>query len=565
VPQAVLGLGTLRSCPAAAVDASGAAVVAGATRKDVRVVVRDPGGTWGAPIAFPATLGAAVTAAVSARGDVVVAWLEWGEDYRTADVRVARRAAGGAFGEPERIAADFTVEGPMVALTAAGEALLVVSDETSVRVASAAPGVAFPAPRKLLGHSSFGYEPALATTPDGRALLAAPGDGGTTLFDREPGGEFVRRPAIPSDGDVAVALGGDGSALVAWESAGRVTAMRRAGTGRFGAPLEIQGELPRRPTENSIGFYSTEGPPLEAGRLRVALGADGRGLLTWPGIETGLQAASLTPERSGDERSARGSDTAEVTTLGSPVRPAAGMTPLLLAGGTRAVAWTDGNAIESSPPYSGRLHLALDGAADAPVPAAPKLTAGAPRDRTLRPIQPLVLPFRCSAACDVRGYINGRSGGPSVALSKAGTGTLEFTAGFEPLKPKRATLKVTLSWSAPGARTASTRTIAVRIRRLPAPPLPHLLDVRARRGPGGVVDVRWRTDGPARDAGFVVIGTRTRSGERERGAPVFASVRGGTRRRSFHVRLREARAVRYVLVAVTQALGRDRIVRVRVQ
>ena len=52
--------------------------------------------------------------------------------------------------------------------------------------------------------------------------------------------------------------------------------------------------------------------------------------------------------------------------LGSPVRPASGMTPLLLADGTRAVAWTDANEAESVPPYSGRTHLAVEGAADAP-------------------------------------------------------------------------------------------------------------------------------------------------------------------------------------------------------
>src|SRR5262249_1385392 len=51
--QAALGLGTVRTCPAAAVDATGAGVVAGATRKGVRVVVRDPGGTWSAPITLP--------------------------------------------------------------------------------------------------------------------------------------------------------------------------------------------------------------------------------------------------------------------------------------------------------------------------------------------------------------------------------------------------------------------------------------------------------------------------------------------------------------------------------
>jgi hypothetical protein len=327
--------------------------------------------------------------------------------------------------------------------------------------------------------------------------------------------------------------------------------MRREGTGAFGAPVEIQPEQPRRPTETSFGLYGGDGPPIDQGALRIALAGDGSALLTWPGIETGLWAASLTP-----------AGVAEVVPLGSPVRPATGITPLLGADGSRAVAWTDQGELESVPPYGGRLHLARAGAADAPVPAAPEVTVGAPRDRSLRPAQALVLPIRCSAACDVRGYVDGRKTASTVSLSKPGAAELRFTPSFEALAPRRGTLKVTVAWSAPGARTASTRTLALRLRRLPPPPLPRLLDVRALRSPGGVVDVRWRTDRPARDAYFLVYGTRTKSLQGDRDAKV-ESASGGARRR-FHVRLRDARAVRFVTVAIAQPLGRGRSRRVRV-
>jgi hypothetical protein len=77
--------------------------------------------------------------------------------------------------------------------------------------------------------------------------------------------------------------------------------------------------------------------------------------------------------------------------------------------------------------------------------------------------------------------------------------------------------------------------------------------------------VRWRTDGPAQDAYFSVVGTRGARADGDREAKIELA-HGGIRRRSFHVRLREARAVRYVTVAVAQLLGgRDRRVRVRVQ
>jgi hypothetical protein len=200
------------------------------------------------------------------------------------------------------------------------------------------------------------------------------------------------------------------------------------------------------------------------------------------------------------------------------------------------------------------------------VPAAPELTVGAPRDRTLRPVQPLVLPVRCAAACDVRAEIAGRVTAASAALARAGTAMLRFQPEARAVAPKRGTLKVRLSWSAPGAQTASARTVALRVRRLPSPPVPHLLDVRARRARGGIVDVRWRTDGPALDAGFAVYGTRTPDLDDDRDASV-GSAAGGTRRRSFHVRLRDAARVRYVTVLVAQPVvgGRHRAVRVRVQ
>ena len=227
VPQAAFALGTLETCPAAAVDGA-VRVRRGATSKGLRVALREPGGGWAAPVTLSSTLAAGVSAAVSARGDVVVAWIEYDEGFGEAHVEVARRAPGAAFGTPQRLAADSTIASAEVAVTATGEALLVVADDRALRMAIAPAGSVFAAPARLLRRDVFAGEPALAMTPDGRALLAAPGENGTTLFDREPGGAFVRRPAISfGDSNVALAMLDDGTAIVAWESAGTVTALRR--------------------------------------------------------------------------------------------------------------------------------------------------------------------------------------------------------------------------------------------------------------------------------------------------------------------------------------------------
>ena len=62
VPQTALALGALRTCPAAAIDASGAGVVAGGTSKGLRVAVRDPGGGWAAPVSLSSARAASRTA-----------------------------------------------------------------------------------------------------------------------------------------------------------------------------------------------------------------------------------------------------------------------------------------------------------------------------------------------------------------------------------------------------------------------------------------------------------------------------------------------------------------------
>src|SRR3954447_17613946 len=69
--------GTLNQCPAVAADATtGAAVVAGTTPRGIAVAVRGPGGAWAAPVTISTPYYPGVRAAVSPRGDAIVAWVE---------------------------------------------------------------------------------------------------------------------------------------------------------------------------------------------------------------------------------------------------------------------------------------------------------------------------------------------------------------------------------------------------------------------------------------------------------------------------------------------------------
>jgi hypothetical protein len=113
-PAARVRLGALVDCAAVAVDPGGAAVMAGAVspaanQAEVRVAVRDPGGAFGAPVRLGAApvIDSSVRAAVSPSGSAAVAWVQRRGDvfaeHAASRIVVARRAPGGAFGPPESL------------------------------------------------------------------------------------------------------------------------------------------------------------------------------------------------------------------------------------------------------------------------------------------------------------------------------------------------------------------------------------------------------------------------------------------------------------------------------
>jgi hypothetical protein len=561
VAHSTVPLRGMTECPVVVSDPSGFAGLAVATKEGVRVAVREPTGSWDALTTIPAKLAGHVHVAVSARGDVLVAWAEGSEDANPSRflARAVLRPPGGPYGKPQQIGGVSTSMDLAAGLSADGEALLVTGDAASLRVATARPGAVFGTPRRIAAAPDIEPRLALAVGADGRALLAWTVGGQLGVFERPPRGAFARVASLPASdygGDVAVAMGTGGACLVAVRSGDEVSLIRRVAGAAFGAPVVLRGTAPMPPPTDFGGgepilsvTYSSGLPADGQSPLRALLEPDGRALLTWGADQGGGFAATVDP-----------AGAVEVESAGSTLRDIAALTPLLLADTTHAIAWSDNNVFMSRTRPAGRLHLAIEGAPPAASAPVPELEVGAPVDASLRPAQSLVLPVRCSAACDVRVHSGIPLFDPGLTLERAGTARLDVGTVI----PSRSgTVKVNFSWSAPGAHEIQERTASVHVRRLPRPPFPRLLNVRARHEAGGVVDVRWSTDVAARDVSFLAYVTHARPPRGDKDTTTVTV--GGKGRRRFHVKLTGAARARWVRVFVTQSAGtRERHVLVRV-
>lgn len=550
-------LGELTGCPRAAGSASGAGVIAGATERALRVALREPGGgRFGAPV----TLAAAenvfdLSVAVSPEGDAVVTWAEYAFTPRRARIRMARRAPGGAFGAPEDLMPwrrDTGSVGVLAAMAADGETVVLVrtpsgsdrnpsSTDTLRAGARGAPlGTPAPLPAEVYGL-------ALGVAPDGRVVIAASASGSVQVFERPRGGALsaAQRLTDPMEavnaGEMAVAVGADGRTVVAWhdDDDGTTGAAIRDTAAGFGPPIVIV-PAPKGDFGQSFGFGL--GPPVVGPRLplQAAVAPDGRVSVAW--VDGVARLATLS-----------GTAVVERQRLGSPVRDAEGLSLLALPDGRRALAWTNQDRFDEDGPA--RVHYAVEGAPDAPHAAAPRVTVGRPRQSALRPGQALVLPVRCSAACDLRVALPGE-GRQAVehSLTRAGTVDVELRSlgrAIAPARPGR--VRITVRSGAPGARTVQ-RTIATpRLRRLPALPFPRIEAVRVRRLGGGRVEVRWRMSSDARDTLLAATGTRTRVQSQD-DDPAIEGL-WGQRRRDYRIVLEEAADARWVHVEVLQLIG----------
>lgn len=558
-----------QGCAQVASSRAGAGVAAtvasddSSLRNSVRASLREPGGTWSAPaeVIGPSdlTYGRPLAVAASERGDALVAIAETGDSLR---IRVARRAPGRAFEPPATVfsgrpprAGDVTVQAGM---SASGEAVVAWSwrpGDTGARelwAALAPPGAPFGTPAKV-GDVRLGSPFDLAVGADGRALLAFAGDDQVLVAERAPGGGFAPAAAVGRATDTiavlpAVAIATAGGTVVAWHALfdGRVDAAVRAGPGAFGpatmvAPPVASG-LPRSLGmfyAAFFGFSDTEygisgsGPDQDAADLRAATLPDARALLTWGGSAsrgpiTWTAARSATLPLTGGA--------AEVQTHGSELRDVGSLTPLELAGGA-AVAWTT----DADHSRDGRLHLAVEGAADAPVPPAPRVRVGRPSTTLLDARESLKLPISCSAACDVYGQAEsprGAGASGTFSLPRAGRGTLVLENGA---RAPRGRVWVRVRSGAPGARAGRPQSLTVRVRRRSAPPRPRVAGAVARRDGRDVV-VTWRTNRRADDNSFVIVASGTPNTE----AIALGDASGGPRR--FRARVQNSSAARYVSI-----------------
>jgi hypothetical protein len=600
VPAADLAIGgDPVDCAAVAARPGGAGVaiapvVAQGDSGEVWVASRDPGGTW-TPVAIAApvddTEPFAAAAAVSTRGAAIAAWIdvaeaddESGPDSERYQIRVraVRREPGGSFGAAVQIAAA-TIEqlrslpSLQVGIAEDGEAVVLWTDGSAVQAAIAPPGGAFAAPQRLgsvPASPRFNLEsttalgipgpaqPALAVAADGRALALLASATGPVVAERAPGGGFGPAAALGGAGDgpdqLAAAIDAGGGAILAWRVAedGAVRTAAPAQPGAFGAATTIgpavlasaRWLLVPPPTLPGL----TGGVPLVYGGpgiLSARLTQDGRALLAWIGPRAGaggawLAAHAATLPLAGGH--------VELQALGGALRHSGSVAPLLAAGGTPAVAWTDNGGKR----IRGRLHLALEGAVTVADPPAPHVRVEPPARRTLRSGDPLALRVTCSAACDVRAGMLGRQGiEGTLSLAKAGAATLRIAPGGRAIAPAhRGPVRVRVLSGAPGARHLRATTLRVTLRRPPPVRRPRVVELAAHRV-GATIAVTWRTDIPVRSASFVVVGRRDRGGPPLTETVIGVGQAGGGRRQSFGVSVDAAARVRWVTVSVDGRAG----------
>lgn len=551
-------LGDGYGCISVARRASGAGIAAGQDSSDsLNAVVRDPGGGyWSAPAVVAAASGddwrpsrdSAV--AVSDRGDAVVAWTDsrYASSGSASRIWMARRSPGGRFEAPMLLAGPGELDDRALeaGVAATGEAFVLWTepvDESSHRVmlATAAPGSA-PTIAEV-GRQSWASRPALAVAPDGRALVALPERDGLAVIERGPGEPFG--PPVPlaatRDGvgtRASAALGPGGEAIVTWSgfSVGGVEAATRRGPGTFDPPRTLargNAAPPFDPYLSSYGFQLALAPDaydFGGADPEATMTGDGRALVSWNSRRDGLEYA----------------DVAAVALNGSPAVAGSALiaeqypqsvTGLTLPDGAPAVAWLGG-------PLSEELRLAAPGAGGGADPPLPRLRVGRPARRVLGPEDPLVLPVRCSRACEVRGRIPALRVDESAWLHSAGSDKLELRPIALPIAPRRAgRVRVELTFRAAGGRRVGRRTVSVRLERTKTPPDPRAVGLRAERV-GDAVRVRWRTDRPARSSVFYVTGAAERVLRGEPPAAQNIVARDG--RRSFSVTLRPPAGVAWI-------------------
>jgi hypothetical protein len=526
VPAQVLHVPHQIGCAVVAADSQGGALLAvlslrGARATRLLLATRPPGGRFGRLRAVGAagTIETSVDAAIGSSGDgiVLVSATTRRGLHAITRLRALRTTAAEPIGSLQTLAAgdpSQAANGPLtdVGVDEHGRATVVWCFGTSVRSRTAASGERFGATERIHGLGRDAGSLALAVAGDGRALVATDDYDGALVAERSPGGERfgAARPLDGVRGNVALALRDDGAAFLAAHDPGDSDAgtfiRRRLAGGEFGPTQELAARL-RRP-EFGVGtaFVVFGGiGDVEPAAPRVVLGAAGDVVVSWLRGRGGALNAAATPWVAHGTLS---DPPLTAERFGSPARAAGGSAPVLTADGRAGLAWVDGaegrpflSAVGDRRP--GRVHLALRGGIAAASPAPPSLRLEVPRRIALYAAQPLPVRVRCGRRCDVRVTAAG-----AAASRTAGPATLRLALGPGPFRsvgtPDGRRVVVRAAAAAPGGVRVTRASAVAVVRRKPAPALPRVLDLRARRR-GDRIVVTWRTDRPARRAYFNVF------------------------------------------------------------
>jgi hypothetical protein len=260
-PPVELATGSYGLAVVADADAAGGttAVVSGGGHGP-RLFERPPGGAWSAPASLPGHPAAVKGPVLDAAGDgaLGIAW-RVDEPRRYGGIGVAVRDPGGALSEPVRIAGPDAggVRHPALAIDPAGDALLAYNSATrkvhlslrgAIAIAHRKSGESFSAPTVVDRTPSS--PPAVALGRDGTGIVAWTHDRRIYVVSVDADGDLGKVDAFASPAGVAglvAAAGSDGAASVAWTNHRQlstrrqprtryyVRALTRASDGTFGA------------------------------------------------------------------------------------------------------------------------------------------------------------------------------------------------------------------------------------------------------------------------------------------------------------------------------------------
>jgi hypothetical protein len=239
--------------------------------------------------------------AANARGDAIAAWVELlprrnDRDFeRRTRLRISLRRAGGRFGRPVTLRSGVGSGQVAVAYNQRGGIVLAYTAGRSLYARVRRGGHGWSRPRRLGPNAGF-VDASVVMAPSGRAVVAwGTQDGGeeanqpwvvraavlparSTTFRAaqtlEPGGA-VSRPA----GRVAIALGADGRAAIAWSGAVHDPSPSPGINGTYTFPVRVA----LSDTAGRFGAAQQVAPSGAAGD--VAMRGDGTALVVWAGLQ----------------------------------------------------------------------------------------------------------------------------------------------------------------------------------------------------------------------------------------------------------------------------------------